>query len=149
MGAGDGIRAARADQVEEVLAVHGPILGLSAQRARELVVHATARGSLLVHVAASGQIDGYVLVEPQGLFGRDLVKLLVVASSARRRGIGAALLSAAVHASSTSRVFTSTNASNAAMRALLDKGGWQLSGTLSGVDPGDDEVVYYRDARAG
>jgi len=139
------IRVARAGEVDQILAVQGPILGLTAARARELVTDAVERGSLLVHLGAPGSIDGYALVEPRGFFGRDLVKLLVVAPGARRRGIGAALLDAAARGCSTSRVFTSTNESNAAMRALLEAAGWHVSGTLTGLDAGDDEVVCYLD----
>jgi hypothetical protein len=42
-------------------------------------------------------------------------------------------------------VFTSTNRSNDAMRALLRTEGWSSSGELDGLDPGDPELVFYRD----
>ena len=57
--------------------------------------------------------------------------------------MGSALLRAAVDVATTTTVFTSTNESNAAMRALLARDGWLVSGTLDGLDLGDPEVVYY------
>jgi hypothetical protein len=57
--------------------------------------------------------------------------------------VGSALLRAAVDVATTTTVFTSTNESNGAMRALLARDGWLVSGTLDGLDAGDPEVVYY------
>jgi len=142
------IRAATLDDVDAVLAVHAPITGLTAARARELVTAAVATGDVLVEESRADGIVGFVLVSASGFFGRDFVKLLAVSSSARRRAVGTSLLAAAVARARTARVFTSTNESNVAMRALLARQGWTLSGTLTGLDDGDDEVVYYLDAAA-
>ena len=48
--------------------------------------------------------------------------------------------------SSTERIFTSTNKSNAPMTGFLEKIGWRFSGELEGIDDGDPEMVYYQDA---
>ena len=53
---------------------------------------------------------------------------------------------AALGHASTSRVFTSTNQSNAPMRELLRSEGWTASGVLSGLDDGDPEHVFFHDA---
>ncbi len=104
----------------------------------------SGRGHVLVaqRDAAAGVV-GYVAVAPVSFFDRDFVDLLVVAPAARRTGVGSALLRAAVDRSTTGTVFTSTNTSNAPMRALLERDGWLVSGTLDGLDPGDPEVVHY------
>jgi len=42
--------------------------------------------------------------------------------------------------SSTERIFTSTNKSNAPMTVFLEKIGWRFSGELEGIDDGDPEM---------
>jgi GNAT superfamily N-acetyltransferase len=68
-------------------------------------------------------------------FGHDFLELLVVAAEHRRQGVGAALVA---------KVFTSTNASNAPMRALCERLGFVEAGTIDHLDEGDPEVVYVR-----
>ena len=88
------------------------------------------------------QVVGFIIVKAGSFFGRNFVELLVVADSARRRGIGRSLLRA-VAKSSTREVWTSTNESNLAMRALLASEGWQFSGTLHGLDGDDPELFFF------
>ena len=103
-----------------------------------------ANGLVLVAETAAG-VSGYALTIPGHLFGRDFVELLIVDTAQRRRGVGSALLEAAVGDATSRRVFTSTNLSNAPMKALLASSGWAHSGTLDGLDPGDPEEFYYID----
>jgi ribosomal protein S18 acetylase RimI-like enzyme len=93
-----------------------------------------------------GRPLGYVVHRTKSFFGRDFVDLLAVAVEDRRQGVASALLESAVRSSSTSRIFTSTNRSNAPMTELLEKAGWGFSGELDGIDDGDPELVFYRDA---
>jgi GNAT superfamily N-acetyltransferase len=88
------------------------------------------------------QIVGFTIVTVGTFFGRDFVELLVVEDSARRRGIGRALLRA-VAKSSTREVWTSANESNLAMRALLASESWQFGGTLHGLDGDDPELFFF------
>lgn len=111
------------------------------ERAALLGELVAGRGRCLVAEDA-GAVVGYVAVAGRHFFGRDFVELLVVALDARRRGVGRALLRAAVEEAATEDVFTSTNQSNEPMRALLASEGWRLSGTLDGLDEGDPELVY-------
>ena len=97
-------------------------------------------------VAQSGcDVVGYVATLPEHFFDRDFVTMLIVHPSHRRRGIGSALLDAAVKRAVGHRVFTSTNTSNTPMKALLASSGWLYSGTLDGLDLGDPEEFYYID----
>ena len=41
-------------------------------------------------------------------------------------------------------MFTSTHASNLPMQALLAKSGFEPSGIIHNLDPGDPELVYVR-----
>ncbi len=110
-----------------------------------------AAGRCLV-AEVGGTVVGYVAVVPEHFFGRAFVELLQVARPYRRTGVGSALLRAAVAEAAgapdaeAEAVFTSTNASNAPMLALLRRDGWLVSGTLDGLDEGDPEVVFYRRA---
>ena len=140
------VRTATRDDLDAVLGIRAPILGLDVTRARALVAASIDARGCHVADAGDGVLDGYVVVRRREFFGRDLVVLLAVAERARRRGIGSALLDAALATSSTRRVFTSTNESNAPMRALLAVQGWVPSGRLEGLDEGDPELVFYRDA---
>ncbi|MDH3307908.1 MAG: GNAT family N-acetyltransferase [Acidimicrobiia bacterium] len=126
------------------------LVGFDPMAQAEDVTHRTAiRASVsagLTLVAESGaDIAGYVAALPGHLFGRDFVTMLIVHPSHRRRGVGSALLEAAVNCAASDRVFTSTNTSNEPMKALLASRGWLFSGTLDGLDPGDPEVFYYID----
>jgi RimJ/RimL family protein N-acetyltransferase len=48
---------------------------------------------------------------------------------------------------STDRVFTSTNESNAHMRHVLEKLGYERSGIVHDLDPGDPELIYSKALR--
>ena len=89
------------------------------------------------------QVVGFIVTLPRYFYGRDFVDLFVVLESYRRRGIGRSLMRAAVDSVALTEVWTSTNESNFAMRELLASEGWQLSGTLRGLDEGDAELVFY------
>ncbi len=138
------IRLATPDDELDDLAAQGGIPGVDSDHARELVHAAAEAGDCLVHVAANGDLDGFVVTRARSFFGRDFISLLAVAASHRRSGIGSALLSAAAHRATTDVIFTSTNESNLAMQALLARDSWTYSGTLTGLDEGDPELVFWR-----
>jgi ribosomal protein S18 acetylase RimI-like enzyme len=115
---------------------------------RERSEYLTARvdaGEVTV-LERDGQLLGYVVHRSRSFFGRDFVDLLAVDVTVRRQGVASALLESAVRSSATSRIFTSTNRSNAPMARLLEKSEWRFSGELEGIDEGDPELVFYRDA---
>ena len=115
--------------------------------ARDVLIHeAVANGRCLV--AEGRGVAGYVVTASRHFFGCDFIELLVVRDDDRRRGIGRALLRGAVDRAGTSRVFSSTNESNAPMQSLFTAEGWTLSGRLDGLDEGDPEVIYFIDQQA-
>jgi ribosomal protein S18 acetylase RimI-like enzyme len=123
-------------------------LAASGDRERaEFLRHSVDRGECRVFV--TGEVAGFVIVLPAHFFGRDFVELLMVDPARRRSGIGRILLREALASAGTARVFTSTNASNRPMRALLVAEDWSLSGGLGGLDEGDPELVFYQDRPAG
>ena len=141
------IRIAEAADVEAILAFdplaqHGDTERIAAIGSR------VAQGNTLV-IQDGPSVLGYLVALPRHFFGRDFIELLIVHPGHRRRGLGSSLVAAALAAATTDRVFTSTNQSNGPMKELLSSGGWTLSGTLDGLDPGDPEEVYWIDRAQG
>jgi GNAT superfamily N-acetyltransferase len=109
---------------------------------RELVDAAIAARHCWV-AEREGAVCGYGILTTN-FFGRDFVELLHVAESARRKGAGDTILAAIEHARQGDRLFTSTNESNAPMRALLGQRDYQPSGAITNLDPGDPELVFVK-----
>ena len=72
------------------------------------------------------------------------ISLVYVHSDYRRRGVGAALLAGLEKVCQTPKLFTSTNASNLPMQALLARQGFVQSGIIHHLDEGDPEIVYFK-----
>jgi GNAT superfamily N-acetyltransferase len=109
---------------------------------RELVDAAIAARRCWVGEYA-GAVAGYAALTTN-FFNRDFVELLYVAESARRNGVGDAILETIERARRSGRIFTSANESNMAMRALLGRRDYQPSGTILNLDPGDPELVFVK-----
>ncbi len=132
-------RAGRSD-LPALLAVD-PRLESDAVRARTVPLLLDAGLSWVAE--AEGQAIGYVIATTH-FFARPFIDLVVVAEDRRRQGIGTALLAACEAAHDDDRIFTSTNESNAPMRALLAAAGYQVSGVIENLDPGDPELVFVK-----
>jgi len=108
---------------------------------RPSFLEASIRGNLGLVAELDGQIVGFGVLS-YDFFERGFIKLLYVTSGFRRRGVGSALLSAVETECTTPLIFTSTNESNIAMQNLLSKYGYQASGVVRGLDPGDPELFF-------
>ncbi|MEM1286541.1 MAG: GNAT family N-acetyltransferase [Pseudomonadota bacterium] len=97
------------------------------------------RGGLSVAIMQD-QVQAFCCLDHAYFFEKPFISLLIVKPDMRRRGLGSSLLSYA--GGTFPEVWTSTNRSNAAMRALLDKAGWQYCGELDGLDEGDPELFF-------
>ena len=140
-------RRAVAGDLPAILRVDRVAASGDRQRA-EFIRHCLELGEGRVYVADE-VVAGFVIVQPAHFFGRDFIELLVVDPDRRRSGIGRTLLRDAVAAAGTAQVFTSTNASNRPMRALLAAEDWSFSGGLGGLDEDDSELVFYTNRPAG
>lgn len=109
---------------------------------RELIDSAIAARRCWIAEKAA-RIVGYGVLS-RNFFGCDFVELIVVAEAARRAGAASAILAAMERAAGGDRLFTSTNESNAPMRALLAKRGYAASGRIENLDPGDPELVFVK-----
>ena len=72
------------------------------------------------------------------------IPLVVVSDASRRTGVGRQLMTHLERVASAQKVFTSTNTSNLPMRQLLAQLGYQHSGTIENLDPGDPELVFVK-----
>lgn len=115
---------------------------VSGSNARAAYIASMAEEGGLKLAALSGQIKAFCCLDHAYFFHKPFVSLLIVAPEARRRGLGAGLLSFC--ASDHDEIWTSTNRSNTAMRGLLDKAGWRYCGEVAGLDEGDPELFYKR-----
>jgi ribosomal protein S18 acetylase RimI-like enzyme len=92
------------------------------------------------------ELIGYCVTE-YTFFGQAFITMLMVATNARGRGVGACLLQDAQQRRHTTKIFTSTNLSNQPMQRLLMRLGWQSAGIVYGLDEGDPELFFLAPAR--
>lgn len=104
---------------------------------------ALVEGAVLVAEEVSGLV-GFAVLDYR-FFEMGFVPLVAVAPSARRRGVALALLAAAEAACTTQKLFTSTNESNTVAQALLRRAGFIPSGRVENLDPGDPELIFYKE----
>jgi ribosomal protein S18 acetylase RimI-like enzyme len=97
------------------------------------------------HVAwVEGQAVGYAVLT-RSFFRSPFIELLVVSETYRRQGIGRALVAHCISLTpADAKLWTSTNLSNAPMRALLPQLGFHETGIVEHLDPGDPELVFLR-----
>ncbi len=94
-------------------------------------------------VEVGGDIVGYGVVS-HSFFGRSFLELIYIDESHRSRGYGPELISFLEAHSKSNDLFTSTNDSNSHMQHVLEKLGYEKSGTIHNLDPGDPEIVYVK-----
>ena len=97
----------------------------------------------VVVVRAADAIAAYAWIY-EGFFGHTFLAYLAVQPQYRRNGLAGMLLEATEQRAVTDRVFSSTNASNAAMQAVFARYGWRRCGQIDELDPGDPELVYVK-----
>ncbi len=114
-------------------------------RRREFIAQAVSAGQCWVAVEPrdASMLLGYGVLN-DSFFEQAFIPLIVVRDSARRRGIGSAILLALESQCGAAKLFTSTNASNEPMRRLLDKHGFMASGQIENLDEGDPELVLVK-----
>jgi GNAT superfamily N-acetyltransferase len=112
--------------------------------------HPTRPGGIATWLAAGqchvairdDHVAGYA-ARTRSFFDSEFIALVMVAGSARRTGVGLALVAQLVAtAPAGEKVWTSTNRSNRPMRALLAKAGFVPSGVIDNLDPGDPKMIF-------
>lgn len=110
---------------------------------RAAIAEWTAAGEC--HIARrDGAAVGYVAFTCS-FFRSPFIEMLMVAAPARRSGVGRALIEYCIALTPPGqKLWTSTNESNAPMRALLPKLGFVQTGLFEHLDPGDPELIFLR-----
>ncbi len=138
------VEVAAVTDYDEVRALDRMLVGVRDRAAalREWI----GRGECRVARDEGGRIAGFVVANCS-FFAQCFIVLLVVHPERRRRGAASALIRAVEAASPTSKLFTSTNRSNAAMQALCEGLGFRRSGVVENLDEGDPELIYFKRVR--
>lgn len=101
----------------------------------------------LAYLAVDGTDAAGFAVMTRHFFDRGFIELLMVGARFRRRGVATAMLRYLASNSPTPMLWTSTNESNAPMRALLAAEGYIPSGAIEGIDEGDPELIFRKRVR--
>jgi GNAT superfamily N-acetyltransferase len=117
-----------------------------AEPSRHVCLEAVLRSEQCWLAETADGSAGFVVLQ-YSFYGNGFVPLLAVRPESRRQGVGRALLEHATSVCATSKLFTSTNESNTAMRSLLARAGFEPSGIIQNLDPGDPELVFFRRLR--
>jgi ribosomal protein S18 acetylase RimI-like enzyme len=139
LDAAAAVSCATADDADALAAIStGSISGKHA-----FIVDSLARRRV-VAARLDGRIVGYIVWD-RSFFSRPFVWLLGVDPAFRRRGIATNLLREFERRCRGESLFTSTNESNHPMQTLLCGLGYVPSGRIENIDPGDPELVYFKD----
>lgn len=94
-------------------------------------------------VETSAGIAGYGIISHE-FFGRSFIDLIYIAEPYRSSGYGPKLIGYLEDQALSSDLFTSTNESNSHMQHVLENLGYERSGVIENLDPGDPEIVYVK-----
>ena len=132
------VRPARINDVEAIKAIDhiAPIDDGRVNYIRTAVADGRTHILLL-----QGDAIGYGIIEHH-FFGHTFIELVYLREDVRENGYGPFLMKSLESMAVTEKIFTSTNRSNERMRHVLEREGWQESGTIDNLDEGDPEIVY-------
>ncbi|CAG1003817.1 diamine N-acetyltransferase [Burkholderiales bacterium] len=94
-------------------------------------------------VTTGDEVAGLVVLR-HDFFDQGFIPLVLVGAAHRRQGLALRLLAAAEAKCRTEKLFASTNASNTAAQALLERAGFVRSGVVENLDAQDPEWVYFK-----
>jgi len=88
-------------------------------------------------------VVGYAVFD-YTFYSNGFIAMVYIAPDSQRHGYGSAVVRHIEGICETPKLFTSTNESNVAMQALLEKLGYVRSGSIDNLDDGDPELVYFK-----
>ena len=80
----------------------------------------------------------------ESFFRRPTIEMLMVAKAHRGKGIGRELIRYLEGQVTDTEIWVSTNLSNQRMQRLLASVGFELTGFINNLDPGDPELFYFK-----
>lgn len=135
------VRAAGSDDIAALIA-GDPFAQINPGRRAEIAEWVEAGHCFVAE--RDGRLVGYSVLN-RHFFGQFFIKLVGVAETERRTGVGTAMIEHLVGLMPPGeKLWTSTNQSNAPMRALLQRLGFEPSGQIDNLDEGDLELVFVR-----
>jgi ribosomal protein S18 acetylase RimI-like enzyme len=133
------VRAAGSDDIADLIAAD-PYAQINAER-RSLIADWVEAGQCFL-AERDGRIVGFSVLT-RTFFHSFFIDLLIVAEADRRTGAGTAMMKHLIGLMPPGeKLWTSTNQSNAPMRALLPRLGFIESGRIDNLDEGDPELVF-------
>jgi GNAT superfamily N-acetyltransferase len=129
------VRAAKLHDLPEILGV----MRTAPWEKTDYLERALQRSDVIV-AEIDGAIAGY-LVWNREFFSLPFIWLVTILPKHRHTGIASNLIAWVEERCVGLRIYSSTNASNAAMQRLLEGRGYQRCGEVD-VDPGDPEIFY-------
>lgn len=137
------IRRASAAEIDTVIGI-----APAGTERREAIAEWVQAGEC--HIAWQDDFAAGCVVLTRSFFRSPFIEMLVVSPSARRQGIGRALVEHCITLIPPGqKLWTSTNESNAPMRAMLPQLGFVYTGQFAGLDEGDPELIYLRWSGSG
>jgi GNAT superfamily N-acetyltransferase len=112
---------------------------------RSFILDSARNGTAWVAVLAD-RVIGYGVLE-YTFYGHGFISMLYIRPEHRGKGFGTALVQCLEGVCRTEKLFTSTNESNRPMQGLMAKLGYSVSGIINNLDPGDPEIVYFKQLR--
>lgn len=134
------IRLAKPSDLDDLYAVDD--LARSKPLRRERIARGIADSEIWV-VTLHERVVGYALVSYR-FFGHGFIELVMIHPNHRGVGLGPRLIEHVESICSDRKLFTTTNESNARMRRVLERLGYEKSGIIHNLDPGDPELVYFK-----
>ena len=132
------VRSAVAEDIEAI----DPIARDSPERRRRIGEAIAAEQCVIA--ADRDRFLGYAVFD-YSFYGNGFLALLVVSPESRRQGLGKSLVRSVEERCRTAKLFTSTNFSNLPMQLLLTQLRYQPSGVIHNLDPGDPELVFFKE----
>jgi GNAT superfamily N-acetyltransferase len=133
------VERATEDNLADVIAVDAAQMGTP--RAEYLTEAVRQRQCYLAR--EGWDVLGFVVLT-QEFFAQYFIDLLIVHPDQRRKGVASALMRHVEQIVPSEKLFTSTNESNAPMRALCERLGYVKSGWIDNLDDGDPEIIYFK-----
>ncbi len=135
------VRAAGSDDIADLIAAD-PFAQINAGRRAQIAEWVEAGHCFLAE--REGRLVGYSVLNRE-FFDSFFIKLVAVAETERRTGVGTAMIEYMIELIPPGeKLWTSTNQSNAPMRSLLPRLGFVESGRIDNLDDGDPELVFVR-----